>query len=323
LTVNHELTRREFLAGAAAAGLGVSAAGAAAESKGTFKTTLRKALIMGRIGEKQCAAFKEAGFGGIECRAWSVAPADAAAARKVAEKHGLKIHSVMRAWTNVNKPAGFDKDVASVETALEAAQAYGAGAILWVPCRIGGAMPEAWEYDYEFDGKTARVTRVAKGDNGPYADYIQAHNVATDASRKALEKLIPAAGKAGVVIAVENVWNNLWVKPDLFAAFIRSLGSKWVQAYFDIGNHVKYAPPEQWIRALGKTIARVHVKDFQLNPDGHGGRFVDIRDGSVNWPSVRKELDKVGYDGWMTIEGSGRLSLQERSRRLDLILAGK
>jgi L-ribulose-5-phosphate 3-epimerase len=65
------------------------------------------------------------------------------------------------------------------------------------------------------------------------------------------------------------------------------------------------------------------VKDFQLNPDGHGGRFVDIRDGSVNWPSVRKELDKVGYDGWMTIEGSGRLSLQERSRRLDLILAGK
>ena len=229
----------------------------------------------------------------------------------------------MRAWTNVDKPDSFDKDVASVETALKAAQAYGAGAILWVPCRIGGTMPEAWEYDYEFDAGTARVTRVAKGDNSPYADYIKAHNVATDASRKALEKLIPAAEKAGVVIGLENVWNNLWVKPDLFAALIRSLGSKWVQGYFDIGNHVKYAPPEQWIRALGKTIAKVHVKDFKLNPDGHGGRFVNIRDGSVNWPSVRKELDKVGYDGWMTIEGSGRLSLQERSRRLDLILAGK
>lgn len=321
--MDHELTRREFLAGAAAAGLGVSAAGAAAESEGTFKTTLHKALIMGRISEKQCAAFQEAGFEGIECGASSAKPDDAEAARKVAEKFGLKIHSVLRGWTNVNKPASFDKDVASVETALKAAQAYGAGAILWVPCRIGGTMPEAWEYDYEFDAGTARVTRVAKGDNSPYAGYIKAHNVATDASRKALEKLIPAAEKAGVVIGLENVWNNLWVKPDLFAALIRSLGSKWVQAYFDIGNHVKYAPPEQWIRALGKTIAKVHVKDFKLNPDGHGGRFVNIRDGSVNWPSVRKELDKVGYDGWMTIEGSGRLSLQERSRRLDLILAGK
>ena len=83
------------------------------------------------------------------------------------------------------------------------------------------------------------------------------------------------------------------------------------------------SPSEQWIRALGKLIVKCHVKDFKLNPDGHGGRFVDIRDGSVNWPLIRKELDKIGYSGWMTIEGSGGLSLEERSKRLDLIIAGK
>jgi hexulose-6-phosphate isomerase len=185
---------------------------------------------------------------------------------------------------------------------------FGADAILLVPCRIGDMkMPQAWEFDIEFDPATGHLMRVVKGDNEPYKAYIEAHDHATE--------------ETGVVIAVENVWNNLWVKPDLFAHFVTSFDSPWVKAYFDIGNHVKYAPPEQFIRALGPRLAKCHVKDFKLNPDGHGGDFCNIRDGSVHWPVVRKALDEVGYSGWMTIEG-GDCSLEEHSRRLDLIIAG-
>ena len=57
------------------------------------------------------------------------------------------------------------------------------------------------------------------------------------------------------------------------------------------------------------------------DPNG-GGDFVNIRDGSVRWPVVRAALDSVGYNGWMTIEG-GDLSLEEHSKRLDSIVAGK
>jgi hexulose-6-phosphate isomerase len=185
------------------------------------------------------------------------------------------------------------------------------------------AMPEPWEFDIEFDEKTGHVSRVVKGDNAPYQQYIEAQNYATDSSRKAIEKLIPVAEETGVIIALENVWNNLWVQPKLLANFISSFDNPWVQCYFDIGNHVKYAMPEHWIRALGKLIVKCHVKDFQLNPDGHGGKFVDIRDGSIDWPLVRRELDAIGYNGWMTIEGSGGLSLEERNKRLDLIIAGQ
>jgi len=85
---------------------------------------------------------------------------------------------------------------------------------------------------------------------------------------------------------------------------------------------VKYAPPEEWIRALGKTIVKFHVKDFKLNPDGRGGKFVHPRDGSVNWPAVRQEIENIGYNGFLTIEDGG-LALEEFSRRLDLIIAGK
>jgi len=318
------VNRRRFLATSAAVGVGLMAGRIpAAETK--FKTTIHKALIGGPSAET-FRAWKAAGFEGMEAQGWSASPEQAAEGRKLAEANGMRIHSVLRGWTNFNSPESskVNADIESVATALKAAQGYGADAVLLVPCRIGGMpMPEAWEFDIEFDEKTGHVKRVAAGDNSKYAQYIEAQNHATDTSKKAVEKLIPVAEKAGVVIALENVWNNLWVKPALFANFVRSFDSPWVQCYFDIGNHVKYAMPEEWIRALGKTIVKLHVKDFKLNPDGHGGRFVDIRDGSVDWPLVRRELDKIGYNGWMTIEGSGGLSLDERSKRLDLIIAGK
>jgi hexulose-6-phosphate isomerase len=319
--MNHHLTRRQFLATSAAAGVGILATGRLQAAE--FETTLHKALI-GKPTEETLRSWKEVGFEGMEANVWNASPQDALEARKIAERLGMKIHSVLRGWTNFNNPDKVAGDIDSVETALKASQGYGADAVLLVPCRVGGMdMPEAWEFDIEFDEKTGHVTRVAQGDNSKYQTYIEAQNHATDASRKAVEKLIPVAEKTGVVIALENVWNNLWVKPELFAHFVASFKSPWVQAYYDIGNHVKYAMPELWIRALGKLIVKIHVKDFQLNPDGHGGRFVDIRDGSVNWPLVRKELDKIGYNGWMTIEGSGKLSVEERNRRLDLIIAGK
>ena len=183
-------------------------------------------------------------------------------------------------------------------------------------------MPEAWEFDIRFDEKTGHVTQVAAGDNTKYEAYMKAQNQSVDASRKAVERLIPTAEKTGVIIALENVWNNLWVKPKYFAHFVASFDNPWVKAYFDIGNHVKYAPPEEWIQALGKLIVKLHVKDFKLNPDGHGGTFVHPRDGSINWPSVRAEIDKIGYNGFLTIEDGG-LPLEEFRRRLDLIIAGK
>ena len=321
--MKRDITRRDFLAASAALSAGMMAGRLDAAP---FRTTLHKALI-GAPNEETLAGWKAAGFEGMESNKWDVTPAEATEARKIAEKLGMRIHSVLRGWTNFN---GSDqgqvaKDIESVETALKAAQGYGADALLLVPCKVGGMpMPEPWDFDIEVEEKTCHVTCVVKGDNSKYKEYIEAQNYATDSSRKAVEKLIPVAEKTGVVIALENVWNNLWVKPEFFAAFVASFQSPWVQAYYDIGNHCKYAMPEHWIRALGKLIVKVHVKDFVVDRSKpRGGDFVDIRDGSVDWPLVRKELDKIGYDGWMTIEGSGKLSVEERSKRLDLIVAGK
>jgi hexulose-6-phosphate isomerase len=285
---------------------------------------IQKAMIVGQITEAALQERKAAGFDGVETN-WVCPEEEAVKGRVIAEKVGMRIHSVLRGWMEFNSEdtAKVSEGLEKTSMALRAAKAYGADAILLVPCRIGGMpMPEPWEFDIEFDPATGHVKRVVKHENEKYAAYIQAQNRATDTSREAVEKLIPLARDLQVVIALENVWNNLWVTPSLFQNFVASFKSPWVKAYFDIGNHVKYAPPQDWIRALGPLIAKLHIKDFQLKPDGHGGKFVHPRDGSVNWPEVRRALAEVGYSGWATIEDGG-LSLEEFSKRLDLIIAGK
>jgi L-ribulose-5-phosphate 3-epimerase len=319
------LTRRDFLSTTAAAGVGLLAAGRLGAASAALK---RKKALIGVPARETWEKYRAAGFEGMESTDWERAPDAAAKDRELAQQLGMRIHSVLRGWTNFNSPQADQValDIASVATGLHACQGYGADALLLVPCRLltEVALPKPEEFDIEFEEKTGHVTRVVAGDNARYAAYMQAQNEAIDMSRQALDKLIPVAEKTGVVIALENVWSNLWVLPKLFAHFVRSFQSPWIQSYFDIGNHVKYARPEAWIEALGKTIVKLHVKDFKVDrASPQGGEFVDIRDGDVNWPSVIHALDQIGYDGWLTIEGSGGLSMDEQSRRLDLILAGK
>ena len=323
--MNRHCTRRGFLA-ASAAGMGLLAGGRAEAA--VFKTRLHKAMI-GTPTEDMLQKLRAAGFEGIEAdcnvRAKSqMTAAEARQYRRIADKLGMRIHSVLRGWMNFNDKTQVDGDIESIARILEIAQILGADTILLVPCRVDHKipMPEAWEFDIEFDEKTGHVNRVVQGDNSKYQQYIEAQNQATDVSREAVKRLIPAAEKTGVIVALENVGNNLWVKPALAKKFIASLDSPWIRSYFDIGNHVKYAPPQEWIHTLDKLIVKCHVKDFKLNPDGHGGKVVHPRDGSINWPAVRQALDDVGYNGWLSIEDRG-LPLDEFSRRFDLILAGK
>jgi len=323
----NNLSRRRFLqdAGHVVAGLAMAlATGACAVRKEQASQYVgRKALIVDKPTERVLSQVRKAGFGGVEAKI--VSSGQAEQVRKAAERVGVRIHSVMRGWAKFNStdPAEVQSSLAVTVDALKAAQACGADSILLVPGRIEGPqMPEPWQFHVEFDQESGYLTSVVEGDNTPFRQYIAEHNRTWDSFRAAIGRLIPEAEKRGVVIAVENVWNNLFVDAAHFASFVDSFQSPWLTAYFDIGNHVKYSEPQHWISVLGKRIFKCHVKDFKLNNNGRGGRFVNIREGSVNWPVVMQALNDVGYNGWLTIEGSDKLSMQERSRRLDRVLAG-
>ena len=216
------VNRRDFLATSAAAGAGLVLASRLQADP--WKTTLHKAMI-GLPTEQILSSWKAAGFEGIEVvKGQKLSPQETAAARKTAESLGMRIHSVLFGWGSLNGgDAAMAKTVADMEATLQMAQGYGAETVLFVPCRIDATpMPEPWEFDIRFDEKTGYLKQVVAGDNAKYQAYIAAHNHAVDTTREGVKRLIPTAEKAGVIIALENVWNNLWVKPD-FAAKLRRL----------------------------------------------------------------------------------------------------
>ncbi|HQW30322.1 MAG TPA: sugar phosphate isomerase/epimerase family protein [Verrucomicrobiales bacterium] len=322
-TFNQPLDRRRFLASTAAASLSLLPSTQAA----TFKTTIKKAKIVGKLEEPFLRELKAAGFDGVELSYIYEDESEAKKAREMIEGIGLKVHSVLRGWAEFNSddPAKVRSTLEITEKSIQTAHWLGAETILLVPCRVDTTLypaPQPWEFDIEFDEKTGHVSRVAKGDNAPFARYIAAQNKATDTSKEQVKKLIPLAEKLNVIIGLENVWNNLWVRPDLYKNFVASFDHPFVRAYYDVGNHVKYiVPVHDWILTLGGLIKKIHIKDYALAPDNHSGKFVHPRDGSIDWPKMRQALDDVGYNGWITVEDNG-LPLPEFAARLDKIIAG-
>ena len=304
------INRREFIQYAAAAGAAValptvSSVGLAQE----YKTRPHKAIIAQVPTQEQMEQWLAWGVEGMELSG-PITLEQAEQARKLADKAGFRIHSVM---------GGGSKE------RLEAASILGCDGALIVPGRVSGvAMPQPWEFKIQFDEKTNELLSVVDGDNEPYKAYIAAHNEQMKRSREFLENLLPTAEKFNVRLCVENVWNNMWVKPEFAANFIRSFNSPLVKAYYDVGNHVKYSNPLDWFDVLGKDIYKIHLKDFKLNENGQGGRFVMIMEGSVDWKALRGKLEDIDYNGWMTVElDGGTLTIEEQARRMELILQGK
>ncbi|MBI4582353.1 MAG: TIM barrel protein [Planctomycetes bacterium] len=135
---------------------------------------------------------------------------------------------------------------------------------------------------------------------------------------RALQRLVPEAERRGVVLAIENVWNSFLLSPVELRELIDRVNSPWVGAYLDTGNVLKFGMPEDWVRVLGRRIARVHVKDFKVAVGTKEG-FVPPGDGDANWPAIVAALRQTGYDGPMTYEGRGELT--DISRRMDQILS--
>lgn len=324
-----QLKRRSFVKGAVFAAAGAATMRglhvAAADTEQSFKTQLYKSHIKPRVTDDLCEKLMKVGIIGLELTDKGVTLEEARAGRVLAEKHGMTIHSFMGGWASLGEkdPDKRQKGVEDVANWIRTAAAYGASTMLLVPHRIGGTMPKPAEFNIDFDPATLLIKSVVDGDNAPYKNYIEEHNSATLNSLESINQLIPVAAKEGVIIGIENVWNNMWVKPEFAKAYLDAFNSVWVRQYFDLGNHTRYDKAEKWLDVFGRSIAKLHIKDFKIERGAtNDGEFVPIGKGSVDWVGVRGAIERAGYNGWVSIE-SGGWSDEEHSRILDSIFAGK
>jgi hexulose-6-phosphate isomerase len=304
-----ESSRRSFLkqagvvsAAAAAGSTFVSQAGGAAVAAPAPGGSPRKAVLIGMLPkelpyQERFALAREVGFEGMEVNTVEN-PADAEAIARAAQAAKLPIHSVMnsehwRSPLSSADPAVVDKSVKGMLTSIANAKLFGADTVLLVPAVV--------------DPKTS------------YQDaWTRSHKVIT-------ERILPEAEKQGIVIGIEEVWNKFLLSPLEMNAYVDSFNSKWVQAYFDVGNIVFYAYPQDWIRTLGPRIKKVHLKDFKLVQDKGTFSWVHLGEGNIDWPEVRKALHDIGYNGYVTTEirGGDKAYLTDVVARLDRFLSGQ
>jgi hexulose-6-phosphate isomerase len=179
---------------------------------------------------------------------------------------------------------------------------------------IKGAIDEAAVY-----GATSVLHVVRADPKGSFVDNYKQ-------TQQTIRKAIPQAEKKRIHILVENVWATFLIEPLTMARYIDELDSPYVKAYFDIGNVVRWGWPQHWIEVLGKRIVKVHIKEYNLdvamNEGMRKGFAFPLGAGSVDWPRVRRELEKIDYRGWATAEvrGGGRDRLAELSKEMDRVL---
>lgn len=264
------MKRREFFS--------VSAAGlilpglAGAESPGPSSPWKRAYMLGGLRPGKVRETFqllKEAGFEGVEL----ISPndLDRKEVLEARDSTGLVIHGVSgsRHWKDTLSdpdPAVVERGLAAIRQEIEDCKAYGGTTVLVVP---------------------AVVT--------PKVSYQQAW----ERSQRAIRTLLPAAEKAGIVLAIEEVWNKFLLSPLEFARYVDEFDSPFVKAYFDVGNVVEFGYPQEWVRTLGKRIVKVHIKEY-AKPK----RFDYLlgEGDEIDWGDVRAAFREVGYQGWITAE---------------------
>jgi hexulose-6-phosphate isomerase len=215
--------------------------------------------------------------------------------KNAADKANIRIDSVMNMdhWKyplSSGDPAVVEKSLAGMRTSLHNAKLWGSDAVLLVPAVVNAQTPyrEAW-------------TR----------------------SQEQIRKLIPLAEESRIVIAIEEVWNKFLLSPLEMERYIQEFQSPWIKAWFDTGNVLFYGYPQDWIRTLGKSIVKLHIKDFKHQGDGYA--WVNLGDGDADWTEIRKALMEIGYAGSVIaeIKGGDEAYLRDLSRRMDRLVLGR
>src|SRR5688572_28988853 len=237
-----EITRRNLLAGAAAVSVGLPQRGALQMWSPKKAMIFQDLRAPDRSIEDRFKIVHDLGFQGVESQPVHDR-AEAERMRRAADSAGIRVHSIIYGGWNPPlsdpEPSRREESRRNAELAIRSAADMGADCVLLVPAVVNAKTryEDAWKL-----------------------------------SSEQIKRLIPVAQKSGIRLDVEEVWNNFLLSPLEFARYVDSFRSRWVQAYFDVGNVVRFAWPEDWIRTLGRRIRKVHIKDFKGGPGlGTGG----------------------------------------------------
>ncbi len=112
-----------------------------------------------------------------------------------------------------------------------------------------------------------------------------------------IEKCIPAAEEAGVVMALENHW-GLSTNPDALLQIYRAVDSPWLHINLDTGNFAeRFGDLYEQIEKLAPHASIVQAKTY------HGGGVWYTLD--LDYERIAKTLREAGFQGYVSLEMEG------------------
>lgn len=112
---------------------------------------------------------------------------------------------------------------------------------------------------------------------------------------EAIEQCLPAAEKAGVMMALENHW-GLTTRPEAVIRIWKAVNSPWLGVNLDTGNYA--GDPYPQIELLAPYATIVQAKTYF-----GGGEWYTL---DLDYPRIARILRKAGFRGYVSLEMEGK-----------------
>jgi sugar phosphate isomerase/epimerase len=224
------------------------------------------------------------GFDGVEILHRQMAdesPGYVNGLKKAAFRNGLALPMLSIHQDFVSPDAAErQKDIEHTRHCLELAAQLGAPAI-----RLNSGR---WNTIKSFDD----LMKV-KGEEPPIAGHTE--DEAFSWVIQSIEACLPAAEKAGVLLALENHW-GLTTKPENLLKIYKAVRSPWLVINMDTGNFA--SDPYAGIEMLAPHASIVQAKTYY-----GGGEWYTL---DLDYPRIASILRKANFQGWVSLEMEGK-----------------
>ena len=112
---------------------------------------------------------------------------------------------------------------------------------------------------------------------------------------ESITECLPAAEKAGVVLALENHW-GLTRTPEGLLRIVNAIGSPWLGVLMDTGNFLE--DPYDKLEQIAAHAVFVQAKTYY-----GGGEWYTL---DLDYPRIANILKKANYQGYISLEFEGK-----------------
>lgn len=148
-------------------------------------------------------------------------------------------------------------------------------------------------------GHSLQITNTSRPkDRLPTTDELKKYAKNMSAVAKAVVE------ETGIQPTYHNHMNQLGETPEEIETIVNEMDTRYIKLLLDVAHyHQGGGVPADAVLKYKDIIFATHIKDTRPDTENKSGyRFVELGQGKVDFPSIFKNLNKIGFKGWNIVE---------------------